>query len=141
MSRFVLDCSITLAWVFPDEISPDADAIRRRLYNDAAVVPSLWRLEVSNGLTLGERKGRFEAGKIRDFLSLLSSLPIEIDGTASERALGPVLELARQERLTAYDAAYLDLAITRGVGLATADRALAAAAQRRGVTLVDGKGF
>jgi predicted nucleic acid-binding protein len=47
-----------------------------------------------------------------------------------------VLELARSERLSAYDASYLELAMRRGVPLATKDDALAKAARRVGVMLL-----
>jgi predicted nucleic acid-binding protein len=50
---------------------------------------------------------------------------------------GPVLRLARTHRLTIYDAAYLDLAIQRGIELATRDGDLRRAARTAGVTLIE----
>jgi len=47
-----------------------------------------------------------------------------------------VLDLALEHGLTAYDAAYLDLAMRRGLPLATADARLRAACRTAGVTLV-----
>ncbi len=45
-------------------------------------------------------------------------------------------ELAARYRLTAYDAAYLDLALRLGLPLATLDADLKKAAQAEGVTVV-----
>jgi predicted nucleic acid-binding protein len=44
--------------------------------------------------------------------------------------------LARNEQLSAYDASHLELAMRRGVPLATKDDDLAKAARRMGVTLL-----
>jgi len=46
-----------------------------------------------------------------------------------------LLALARERRLTVYDAAYLELAIREGLPLATLDRALEKAAVAEGVAL------
>jgi predicted nucleic acid-binding protein len=47
--------------------------------------------------------------------------------------------LAQQHRLTSYDAAYLELAIRRGLPLATLDEALQAAAKIEKVPLLPEK--
>ena len=138
MTDFVLDCSIALSWAFDDESSELADAVMQRLRDGKALVPGIWRLEISNGLAIGERRGRLSSEKIGGFLKRLSFMSIVIDPNTSDRAFGSVLELSRRERLTAYDATYLDLALRNRIGLATADRALAAAAARNGVAIVTG---
>jgi predicted nucleic acid-binding protein len=48
------------------------------------------------------------------------------------------MSLAREHRLTPYDAAYLELAIRLGLSLATGDCDLAAATERAGVVLLGG---
>jgi predicted nucleic acid-binding protein len=67
---------------------------------------------------------------------LISGLPIVIDEQTPNLALGNVLNLARSEGLSAYDASYLELAMRRGLPLATKDDDLAKAARRIGVTLL-----
>jgi predicted nucleic acid-binding protein len=138
LTEFVLDCSVALAWVYDDETSPLADRVMERLRHDTAHVPGHWRLEISNGLAIGERRGRLTSSQISGFVKRLGFLPIVVDVATIDRALGSVLDLARRERLSAYDAVYLDLALRRGIGLATADKALAAAATRQGVPVIDG---
>jgi predicted nucleic acid-binding protein len=68
---------------------------------------------------------------------LFLELPISIQEVAPALALGPVLELARGRNLSAYDAAYLELAMREGLPLATEDESLRAAARQAGVPLFD----
>ena len=98
-----------------------------------ALVPGLWRLEVGNVLSQAERRRRIDASKVASYVDVLAQLPIATDTETEERALRETLALARQERLTTYDAAYLEIAMRRGVPLATLDRALIRAARRVGV--------
>src|SRR5205807_6932673 len=90
-------------------------AALRALDDGEAVVPPLWPYEVANGLMMGERRGRIAPPDTRRILSLLELLPIRVAAAIHERARREVLELARQDGLTAYDAAYLDLALREGL--------------------------
>jgi predicted nucleic acid-binding protein len=128
----VLDASITLAWVF-QEVEPAASEAQERLRREEAVVPSLWWFEVRNGLVMSERRGLLTEQRTGRFLRDLSRTATIVDGIPDEVA---VLTLARRRRLTAYDAAYLELAQRRGLPLATLDGALASAARAEGVSLV-----
>lgn len=58
---------------------------------------------------------------------------IAIDDQTDVHAWDATLALSREQGLTLYDAAYLELAIRLGLPLATGDRELIAAAQRLGV--------
>jgi predicted nucleic acid-binding protein len=88
---------------------------------------------VANGLLIGERRGRITPTDTARILALLVALPIRVDAAGHERARQEVIELARRERLTSYDAAYLELAIREGLPLATLDQQLREAAARAGV--------
>lgn len=134
MSEFVLDCSVTVAWFFEDEATPETDALLDRTMESGALVPGLWRLEVGNVLCKAERRKRIDASKVASYVDVLAQLPIATDTDTEERALRETLALARQERLTTYDAAYLEVAMRRGVPLATLDKALIRAARRVGVS-------
>jgi predicted nucleic acid-binding protein len=133
LNRFVADNSLTLSWYFADERGPYSVATLRALDDGEAVVPPLWPYEVANGLLIGERRGRITPTDTTRILGLLAVLPIRIDTMGHERARQEVLELARRERLTSYDAAYLELAMREGLPLATLDRPLRDAAARVGV--------
>src|SRR5437764_9017391 len=113
--RLVLDCSVTLAWYFPDEASPYADAIARRFPNIEALVPTIWPLEVANALLMGERRKRSNPAHAATWTTYLKSLPILVDDETSARAFGEILNLGRTCNLSAYDAAYLELAMRRGL--------------------------
>jgi predicted nucleic acid-binding protein len=133
---FVIDASIALAWCFEDEASPLADGVLSRLEDEEGVAPSIWPLEVANGLRSAERRGRIDEREVPAVVRLLATLPIEVVPTTLDQALGDVLSVARAAGLSTYDAAYLDLALRRGLPLATADEYLAQAAEASGVVLV-----
>jgi len=137
VNSFVLDCSVAVAWLLEDERVPEADELLDLLDGGGqAVVPSLWRLELGNVLAGAERRNRISATGIANCLGILARLPIVTDSRTEERALREILELARREYLTTYDAAYLELAMRRGLSLATLDRRLARAARRVGVDVL-----
>jgi predicted nucleic acid-binding protein len=134
----VIDASVALAWCFEDESTPLTEAVLERLAAETAVAPALWPLEVANGLRSAERRGRLDEEAIPAATQLLMTLPIHVEEAPElETTLGPVLQLARAVGLTTCDAAYLHLAIRRGLPLATADEQLARAAAAAGVELVD----
>jgi len=134
---FVVNASLALAWQFEDETSEYADRVLDLLREDRAVVPSVWPLEVANGLLTAERRGRLSPARLARAVDLLQELPIFVFEGGAHVALGPVLELARVHGLSAYDAAYLEMAMREGLPLATLDDALRTASSRAGVTLVD----
>ena len=97
------------------------------------MVPPVWSLEVRNILVVNERWGRIEPDDSDTFLRELLLLAIRIRRDADESAL---LMLARKHQLTAYDAAYLDLAVRVSVPVATLDRALARAVRAEGLQVI-----
>src|SRR5271165_6165935 len=117
--RFVLDGSVTLAWLFLDELDPYADAIVARLPNLEMVVPRLWHLEVANVLLVSERRKRCSQADTTKWLSYLATLPIVVDASTEIRAWSDTIGLARQHALSAHDAAYLEIAVREGLPLAT----------------------
>ncbi len=132
---FVLDCSVTLTWFFEDEDNPYAMSVLDSLTETEAIVPVIWTLEVPNGLLMAERRGRLTTDKTGQAIELLKKLNIRVD--AWEDGMQSLLSLARDFKLTAYDAAYLELAKRCRVPLATSDRALIEAARLSDVQLVD----
>jgi predicted nucleic acid-binding protein len=111
VTAFVLDASIALAWCFADVAT---DALLDRLADEEATAPVLWRLEVANALAMAERRGRLRVAGLTRSVSLLQRLAVSIDSEGAERAFRELLDLARGERLTVYDAAYLELALRLG---------------------------
>jgi predicted nucleic acid-binding protein len=132
----VLDGSTTLAWIYQDEIGDATRRILGLVTESGAWVPSIWRLEVANGLQTGIRRGRIDATYRDAALSDLALLDIAIDPDTDRYAWTSTLRLADRFRLTLYDAAYLELAQRRSLPLASLDLALSDAARGLGVDLV-----
>ena len=133
---FVLDASVTLAWCFSDESTPQTIALLETLETESAHVPQLWSLEIGNILIAAERRQRISYANIAEFLALLENLTIKVDGETSLRGFHDILSLAHSTRLTTYDSAYLELAMRLGMPLATKDIQLQKAAKQWGVKLI-----
>ena len=136
MTGFVLDCSIAVSWCFEDEASEVCDALLERVRDEGALVPSLWHLELGNVMIQAERRGRVMSADVTTRLELIGDLPIVTDDETPLRALHEILALPRAQNLTTYDAAYLELAIRRGLPLATNDKRLRSAGKNTGVQII-----
>ena len=135
----VVDSSMTLAWYFEDENTEACTAILHRVADQGAIVPALWRLEVLNGLQVALRRGRITAAYRDASLADLQALVIAIDPATNQQAWSETLRLCERFGLTAYDAAYLELAQRRQLPLATLDNELIRAARAENVPLVGGE--
>lgn len=136
-NAFVLDGSVTMVWGFEDEADAYADAILNKMPQLQAHVPALWPLEVANVLLVGERRRRITLADSARFLAILGTFPIAVDDETTARAWVETIHLARAHKLSSYDAAYLELAIRRGLPLATIDKDLKKAAITIGVKLFE----
>ena len=138
MNRLVVDCSVVMAWCFEDEADAYADSVLNLLVDSETetIVPSIWPLEVANVLLVAERRARLTQADSLQFIKLLRELPITIDYESSDRALSEVLFIGREQGLSAYDAAYLELAMRQGAVFATRDDRLRKASERCGLKLV-----
>ena len=121
---FVLDSSVALAWVLPDEANTTLDHLCDRLATEIAHVPPVWPLEIGNVLLVAVKRGRLTAKDVSHLVAELRALPLEIDTASTERALEETLTLAKKYDLTTYDASYLELAKRRDLALATLDTKL-----------------
>lgn len=136
MSAFVLDCSVAISWFEENSVEGDEmKRLREQVRSRGAVVPALWHLEFSNALAMAERRGKITAEELGSIAQIAKKWPITTE-TDYDRALNEVLNLARKEFLTTYDAAYLELAMRREIPLATLDKKLAKAAANNGVVVL-----
>ena len=126
----MVDASTTMAWTLGDERDRYALKVASYVEENGALVPSLWRWEIQNILLSAFRRTRITEDDMTEAVALLSHLPITIDPPA---LFGSELTLARQFDLTAYDAAYLELAARANCKLATNDKALRKAAESLGL--------
>ncbi len=137
---FVLDNSVAMCWLLndgrPTEVSY-ALKVLDALKTTHAVVPGLWALEAANVVAKVESKGLVSEARTQAFVATLSRLNIVVDKATAAHALGETLNLARRYKLSAYDAAYLELALRDGLALATLDADLEKAAKKAGVKRFD----
>ncbi len=133
---FVLDNSVTMRWFFGDGSALElayADKTLDAMRYGNSTVPVTWKLEVANVIARAEAKGLVTEARSRAFLEMLENLDIEVDTDTSQYALSDTLQLARQYKLSSYDASYLELALRRNIPLATLDADLRKAAKKIGV--------
>ena len=95
-------------------------------------MPSLWHTEIANALLVGERRKIVTESQVFGYLNRLSALPIATDDETPLRRRDVVMALAREHKLTAYDATYLELALRTNAVLATFDVQLANAMRHAG---------
>lgn len=132
----VLDASLTLAWCFEDETTPRTEALLDRVREEGAVVSSIWRLEVANGLLSAQKRRRMTSEKSASMAGVLDALPVEDDAHALSLTISWALGLAVQYSLTPYDSTYVELAFRRGLPLACNDDAMQMAALALGVEVL-----
>jgi len=135
LNYLVLDASTALGWMI-DAPAPlvSLRALHLLQSGTIAVVPDLWYYEVSNALIMAERRGRATAQLVSAHLNDIERLAAFLDVSPTTPSV--LVAAARQSGLTAYDAAYFELALRRNLPLATLDDKLRAAAQRAGVELL-----
>ena len=134
MRGLVLDASMALSWLLPDESSATSVDVQSDLIKAESVwVAAHWRLEVANSLYIAERRKRLDAAGVAQAVALCAQIPVTIDPETNTRAYAETLSLAREHRLSVYDAAYLELALRRGARLASLDGALRRVAEKLGV--------
>ncbi len=137
MSRFVLDASVALCWCFENQANDYTEGVFEMLAGGAeAYVPFLWPVEMSNALVLAERRAHIMHARATAFLEEITQWPIHVDRDGVDRVFRGTLPLAREYRITAYDATYLELAIRKALPLATLDNSLRKAARTAGVEYV-----
>jgi len=131
----VVDASVALAWALPDESSAYADAVLAVVEQEGLRVPELWAREIANGLAVAYLRKRITSADIKAFLGALSHLGIEVEAASPLRVVRDGTAAALLYGLTAYDAAYVDLASRERLVLATLDVRMRKAAEQAGVTI------
>jgi predicted nucleic acid-binding protein len=134
----VLDASVVAGWFLERQKTDYTRAVLEFLSRrGAAVVPAMWWWEVANLLSIAVRRGLTSYEDAQSSFETLSGLSIETDGDGLKHAFKDTFFLAHRYQRTAYDAAYLELALRKGLPLATKDEALRGAAVAAGVVLFE----
>jgi len=130
---WIMDCSIAAALGLPDETSTLADAFLLQMSNNEIWVPSLWWHEVGNVLVSAKRRQRISDNEVSGLITLYGGLPVRTDQGVGTGCMERVHRLSIAYELSAYDAAYLELAERKQAGIATLDKKLLKAAHACGV--------
>jgi len=128
---FVADNSVVIAWFSRSQATPYTDRFYKRLETDEVVVPSVWPYEFANALAVRERRRLLAAARADEIIRNAARLVTRVDTPPAPPAT--LLALARRHGLSAYDAAYLELAQRLRVPLAARDSPLATAAKNLGL--------
>jgi predicted nucleic acid-binding protein len=136
VAGLVLDASVALAVALQQTSRHLTAPIMALVVEDSAAVPGIWHLEVGNVLLLAERRGTISPADRAAALEGLRRLPVEVDLDTATLAWRDTFALAERQRLTLYDASYLELSQRRALPLATLDAALRRAAVAVGVKLL-----
>ena len=134
--QFVIDASVTVAWCFDDESTFTEGILDLLAAGAEGVAPGIWPLEVANALLVAERRKRISVAQVTALLGRIVQLPVSVETIEPDRAFSQVLSVARQHQLTEYDAAYVELALRKGLPFATLDDKLRQAARTAGIKLV-----
>lgn len=120
--RLVVDCSVSSCWFIPDEHTLAAERILNAVLAEEArlLVPEIWWYETANVLRSCVRRKRLDETRCHQVLRLAKSVPKETVSVSDEGAFG-IFQMAIDADLSAYDAAYLRLALTTSAELFTAD--------------------
>ncbi|HEX7159317.1 MAG TPA: type II toxin-antitoxin system VapC family toxin [Edaphobacter sp.] len=134
---FVLDASVALPWCFSDETTPFTEALLvRATGGEELFVPAHWPTEVLSALLQGKRRNRISDPEIDRFLRDLASFRVVIEESHSSARMQELRTLAEKHNLTAYDAAYLDLAKRYSLAMATFDQRLLQACSAESIIIL-----
>ncbi|WP_373488304.1 type II toxin-antitoxin system VapC family toxin [Blastomonas sp.] len=136
MKLCVVDASVIGPLIIPDEAEELLASLMPVMVEGRAIVPQHWRLEVLNLGRTAIRRERLDAVRFAETIAVLSRFRIKIDDATNAHAWGRSLDIAERHGLTAYDAAYVELARRIGAPLMTRDKALASAAQSENLEIV-----
>ena len=135
MTSHVVDASTFGPLFFDAEKDELFEGLIDLLIGERCIAPQHWRLDVTNQILSGLRRKRMTDTMADKAIAQIDQFPIDIDpetGSRSQQTYG----LARKHALTAYDAAYLELALRRRLVLVTYDMQLRDAASAEGIALL-----
>jgi predicted nucleic acid-binding protein len=132
----VLDASILIARILSEHHSGLSEDLFDLLDTSDILVPSHWPTEVANALRTNIRRGRMTEADLDAIVGLLARFRLTIASAIQISDIVPITKFSSEHTLTAYDAAYVQIALAHGGELATLDHAMRAAAKRLDIPLI-----
>lgn len=131
MKQVVIDASVIASWFLPDEADENHGDLLNHIDKIKIHVPSIFEHEFMNILLNAEKNKRLERATSVEILEIVSHYPIAMElSTSVLMDKINVFAMARAHHLTAYDAAYLELAVRLGIPLITNDKSLLEVAKK-----------
>jgi predicted nucleic acid-binding protein len=132
----VVDASFAGSWILPDEHSGACESVLQAVLNgkEDLAVPDLWAYEMLNLLLSACRRERINVDRLEEAVNLVRRIPVSYYDHQTSLLQNRVIRLAVRFSLSAYDAAYLELADRLQCPLRSLDRNLTAAARSLGLT-------
>ncbi|KAF0125771.1 MAG: hypothetical protein FD152_2730 [Xanthobacteraceae bacterium] len=132
----VIDASITIAALSPDERTDDTERYLDIIATDDAAVPAIWALEIMHVFRRKIARGVIATDMAAEALAVAQMLNVRVSSVSAAVAFAEVGRLSRSHGLTPYDASYLDCALRLERPLATLDQRMRAAAAAEGITIL-----
>lgn len=131
---WILDCSFASAFFLPDESTPAIDNFfRKEKKKNNFFVPALWWYELSNVLLVSIKRKRLQYSDAIRIFSLFEEFDIKTENNINDNISRSIFELSCQHKVSAYDAAYLELAVRKNASLASLDNDLNKIATKCGI--------
>lgn len=129
----VVDNSVVIAWLIGTQATDYSRAVWRRARRESLYAPAVWPFELVNALWMMHRRRLLNQAQVQGIIANARRLEISVD--REPVSMATLFDLAQRAAVSAYDAAYVDLALRRGWPLATKDDRLREAARAAGVAL------
>ena len=131
----VVDASFIIAHVLGEDAAVEQANLIETLRQGRLVAPAHWPAEISNALVTNVRRKRISLEDISLILRELATYNIEIRPAFAGHA-SRLIAIASEQNLTAYDAAYVILAMDLNASIATLDKAMRYAAHRLNINVL-----
>lgn len=132
----VVDASLVIALVLREDNVDNHALVYDALRSDLITVPAHWPAEIANALWANQRRGRIPANTLNAIVEYLMAFNPRIEAAPPLERTAFLVQLAEAEKLTVYDAIYIQLALACNASLATVDREMRACARRFDIPLL-----
>ncbi len=133
-----MDASFAAALVLPDEDSSKIDSIIKKLDSKSEIwVPSLFWFEFGNIFLTSLSRKRIDISFVNDSEKILSTLPIHTDSSEGFIYKRKLIELGYENKLTAYDSSYLELAVRKKLSIVSLDGDVRKAAAKNNIKVLN----
>jgi predicted nucleic acid-binding protein len=132
----VIDASLAIAWLLQEPELLAAPDVYASLPEEIIIVPSHWPVEIASALQVNVRRGRIPLDVFDAMIERLARLRPTVDRAVPIAEVGTLTRFALAQKLTVYDAAYIQLAARYEAPLATLDQDMRAAGRRLSLPLL-----